>query len=80
MIDLTGKMFGELTVIGRSVRKSKSREWYWLCQCSCGNTKEIIGRNLRGNRTLDQIPIEHKNKILDAANKFKTHWACINED
>lgn len=51
VIDLTGMRFGKLTVISRSenrfIGKRKASKPYWLCQCDCGNTKEICGDNLR---------------------------------
>lgn len=43
-IDLTGRKFGKLTVIKRTGSKRNSA--LWLCQCDCGNTKEIISPNL----------------------------------
>lgn len=44
-IDLTGKTFGRLTVL-KKLDKRKN-EWYWLCQCDCGTTKEVRGVSLR---------------------------------
>ncbi len=38
--DLTGVVFGELTVI-RFVRKRPDKHLVWLCECSCGQEKEI---------------------------------------
>lgn len=42
--DITGQVFGELTVIGRDFNHeqhgSKPRT-YWLCQCSCGNIVSV---------------------------------------
>lgn len=35
-IDLTGRVFGRLTVIEFAYRKKKRN--YWKCQCTCGNT------------------------------------------
>ena len=39
--DLTGQVFGKLTVIKKVSRPSdkKSAGTYWECQCLCGNTK-----------------------------------------
>ena len=46
LIDLTGKVFGELTVIGFD--KSVDGVPYWLCNCSCGNKNvSIRGVSLR---------------------------------
>lgn len=45
LIDITGKIFGELTVISRGL--STNNNTYWLCKCSCGKEKEIARTNLR---------------------------------
>ena len=44
-VDLTGLVFGELTVIGRA----PSRGWvtWWSVRCNCGTQKEVAGGNLR---------------------------------
>ncbi len=48
-IDLTGKVFGELSVLERS---GKSHTVVlWLCRCSCGNQKVISGCSLRNGST-----------------------------
>lgn len=50
--DLTGKRFGDLTVIGRSARENASRGLWWKCQCSCGSTYDVLGTLLvTGKRT-----------------------------
>jgi len=40
-IDLSGKSFGDLTVLelvrGTGDRHSSSIRWFWKCQCKCGN-------------------------------------------
>ena len=38
-IDLTNKKFGLLTALYRV--SSKNHHTYWMCQCECGNQKEI---------------------------------------
>lgn len=43
--DLTGKHFGQLTVLNHTDYRNKRH--YWLCQCSCGVKKEVAGRHLR---------------------------------
>ena len=47
-IDLTGKTFNRLTVIEKAEKRGK--EWYWKCECSCGNEKIVCGSSLRHNR------------------------------
>ena len=48
--DLTGKRFGELTVISRSENQGKRA--MWLCRCSCGCEKVIRGGHLRSGRII----------------------------
>lgn len=52
MEDLTGKQFGELTVLGISEHGKKTRAIKWKCQCSCGEIIDVFAGNLRrGNST-----------------------------
>jgi len=49
-IDLIGKRFGRLVVIGRAkdrYTKNMNKVIYYLCLCDCGNKKEIRGTSLR---------------------------------
>lgn len=47
---LTGKRFGRLFVI-KKAGKNKSKSILWECLCDCGNTKIVIGSNLRSGDT-----------------------------
>lgn len=44
-VDLTGKTFGRLTVIGEAGR-SKAGYALWKCRCECGNFKIVQSRHL----------------------------------
>lgn len=46
--DLTGQRFGKLTVL-KKIDKGKSNKVWWLCQCDCGNTHEVITYHLTHN-------------------------------
>ena len=46
--DLTGKVFGRLTVLARDTSDGKFR---WSCECSCGNVKSILGGSLTSGST-----------------------------
>ena len=52
--DLTGKIFGKLTVI-KQVEDYISPQGKpyakWLCKCECGNEKEFVGRSLISKNT-----------------------------
>lgn len=43
--NLIGKIFGELTVLEKG-STDKNGHISWICQCSCGNLKEVAGTNL----------------------------------
>lgn len=45
-IDLTGKVFGRLTVLGLSHKDDKNK-YLWNCKCSCGNNIMVRGDYLR---------------------------------
>ena len=46
--DLTGKVFGRLTVIDFSHYKKlpNRRQDFWKAKCECGNIKDILGNSL----------------------------------
>lgn len=48
-IDLTGKVFGRLTVVKRAADRHK--HVYWQCQCTCGNIVEIEGSSLKSGKS-----------------------------
>ncbi len=50
LIDLTGKKFGKLAVLGIGERKKAGV--YWLCKCDCGKEKLILGQHLRYGGTV----------------------------
>jgi hypothetical protein len=49
-IELTGRVFGRLTVIGLAGR-SPGRQALWLCSCGCGSETVVLGQNLRRGHT-----------------------------
>lgn len=48
-MDLIGSVFGRLTVISEGTKKGFHR--YWLCTCTCGNTKTVGQSNLREGKS-----------------------------
>lgn len=53
--EMLNKRFGKLTVKSRSERKGKDGELYWICECDCGKTIEVLGHSLKrkdGNQTV----------------------------
>jgi len=49
--DLTGKIFGYLTVIKQD-NNPNLKGVYWICKCKCGNIVSVRARSLSSNRTL----------------------------
>lgn len=47
--EFIGKKFGRLLPIERA--PSRHNRTCWLCQCDCGNTKVVLGENLRKGKT-----------------------------
>jgi hypothetical protein len=51
-IDLTGEIFGFLSVVGPSGKKDNSRSKQWFCQClRCGNLCIVSAQSLKSSRT-----------------------------
>lgn len=48
-IDLTGHTYNRLTVISESVPAQYPRKW--VCQCTCGTIKTILGASIRNGLT-----------------------------
>lgn len=48
-IDMTGRVFGEWTVLRESPNSKKNARW--VCQCSCGAEHSVPGNSLRNGTT-----------------------------
>ena len=49
--DLTGDVYGRLTVITDDGSRSNTGRVLWLCECSCGNRVYVQSQNLKNGRT-----------------------------
>ena len=49
--DLTGEIFGRLTVVRLLDKRSKHNSIYWECVCDCGKVIEVMGRSLKSGHT-----------------------------
>lgn len=85
MEDMTGKIYGNLTVI-RFSHYDKKRNSYWLCKCSCGKEK-IVRRNhlLSGGVSSCgcQKPIKcgnasRKHGVWAKNKRIYKIWSCMN--
>lgn len=72
-LELIGKKFGRWTVLHKG-KIGKHGHQYWLCKCSCGTIKEILGDSLTRNQSLscgchnkerprDKSKVKHPNKF-----------------
>lgn len=50
-IDMTGRIYGNLTVASKNDRKPHGGHGYWNVICTCGNKKVVRADNLRGGLT-----------------------------
>ena len=69
--DLTGQIFGELTVLKKS--EKSGRKLFWDCICSCGKELTVVGDKLRGG---GQISCGHQR----SKGEQKIHDILINNN
>lgn len=51
-LDLTGQKFGRLLVLERDFnRTDKNNNYYWICQCDCGNTVSVGATYLKNGKS-----------------------------
>lgn len=48
-VGMSGKTFGQWSVIGEA--KRRGRALYWTCRCTCGTVSEVAGGALRAGRS-----------------------------
>lgn len=66
-IDMTGQVFGRLTVIKENGRDNNNKI-FWLCRCECGTEKNIRGSDLRSGKIMS-CGCLNKEKIKEAGQK-----------
>lgn len=82
-IDLSGKVFGKLTVNYAAERKS-GQETLWMCSCSCGNEKIAMTSSLTsfscrscGCKKRRGHGGTYKSKLSGAIESYDSHWELI---
>lgn len=72
VVDLTGKIFGQLTVIER-VKVPGENESHWKCKCSCGKEVIVIAGNLKKGQSQSCGCTAHKRRaaarVIDLTGK-----------
>lgn len=48
---MLGLVFGNLTVVEEAEERNRNNHIMYLCECSCGNKKEVLGSSLRSGST-----------------------------
>jgi len=67
-IDLTGQVFGKLTVL-RLYGRDKSGNIRWLCQCKCGGMTIVSGSHLINNNTRSCGCLSYDNALTHGHSK-----------
>jgi hypothetical protein len=52
MIDMTGQRYGRYTVMEYAGHSNSNGQAVWVCKCSCGTIKEVVGTELRRGKCL----------------------------
>lgn len=70
--DLTGQIFGKLTVIefSRNVKSGTRYRKYWMCKCKCGNTKEVRTDSLTSGYVISCGCVKEEQNLI---NLIKNH-------
>ena len=76
LIDLTGKRFGKLTVVGKSLERKRD-VLPWDCVCDCGKTKVVAGQELRNGQTKSCGCSAYKGTPKDITGKQKGSLTAI---
>lgn len=69
MLDLTGRVFGRLTVEGYAGRGS------WICSCSCGGKSKILTSNLTGGNSQSCGCVRKENRFKHGMSKHPVYHA-----
>lgn len=75
LIDLIGKQFGYLVVIGRN--GSKGGKTLWTCRCNCGREIIATASNLRTGNT-KSCGCFHRERAVERGRNSRTHGNWIN--
>ena len=72
-----GEVYGQLTVVRLSDRRTKSGNAFWWCRCSCGRDREVPGDKLSHN-TARKKPVV--TACLDCSKELQVEAVCAKND
>ncbi len=72
-----GEVYGKLTVIRASDRRTKSGNAYWWCRCCCGQDREVPGDKLSHNSARKKPLVT---ACLDCSREFQVEGVCAKND
>ena len=72
-----GEVYGKLTVVRASERRTKSGNAYWWCRCSCGQDREVPGDKLSHNAARKKPIVT---ACLDCSREFQVEGVCAKND
>jgi hypothetical protein len=72
-IDLTGQVFGRLTVL-EDVGRTKPGQVIWRCLCECGNTVDIIAGHLQSGNTQSCGCLHKEQMVFRQSGENNWNW------
>lgn len=69
--DLTGQVFGRLTIIYPLEERSKNRDIIWHCKCRCGNEIDVPYTRLKNGITKSCGCLQDENRVIIGKNNKK---------
>jgi hypothetical protein len=82
-IDLTGKVFGRLTVVGDSGKRTNNRQILWECICVCEERTLVCTYNLRSGRVFgcgcQRNAVRHGHARAGEVSKTHHSWTAMKQ-
>lgn len=91
-MDLTGRRFGKLFVLRRDPGRKHGGNYFWICECDCGNRKSIRGTSLlmvdgtrscgcdqrkAASETGKRVVAENSRKQIERNKAYRTNFQVI---
>lgn len=76
-IDLTGQRFGRLTALRPTERRDRKGSVYWMCRCDCGGQAEVPGDRLVQGNVLSCGCLKSENQKEIAGRLHRIDGTCL---